>query len=100
MKKRIQILLIFPVVIIGLGVLSTNQAFAADDYTISIGTISYTAQPNVLTRSSPVPSVVADYENVQMEKSCYVGETFSLTAIIVPSNAYVGEVIATPNSLS
>lgn len=96
MKKKIQVLLIFLIVIIGLGILSANQVFAEDNYSISIGTISYASQPNVLTRNvPPTPDVVANHENVQVEKSCYVGEAFSLTAIIVPSNAYVGEVVWT-----
>lgn len=96
MNKKIQLLLIFLVVMIGMVFLSTNYVFATDDYTISIGTISYASDPNVLMRNvPPAPESVANHENVQVEKSCYTGEAFSLTAIIVPSNAYVGEVVWT-----
>ena len=75
--------------------ITTNQAFAEDNYSLEIKPISFSVQPNVLTRNMAGTSAMAqkNHENVQVNKTCYTGETFSLTAIIVPSNAYVGEVI-------
>ena len=99
MKKKIQILLIFLIVIIGFGIATAPSVFAEDDYSISIKPIDFSAPPNVLMRGINVPEQAqrAGHENVTVVKSCYTGETFSLTAIIVPSNAYVGEVVWTVN---
>lgn len=30
--------------------------------------------------------------NVKIDKQCYTGETFALSAVIIPANAYVGRV--------
>ena len=92
MKRKIQILLFFLLAMVFLVAIGSNQAFATEDYSLSIEPIDYKPQMNLMQRSVSVPSAVSDFENVQVEKYCYAGETFSLTAIIVPSNAYVGKV--------
>ena len=92
MKKKIQVMLFFLIMIVLVGIIGSNQVFAADEYSLSIEPISYSPQSNLMQRSVTVPSAVSDFENVQVDKYCYTGETFSLTAIIVPANAYVGKV--------
>lgn len=95
MKKKIHVLVFFLIMMTCLCLITTNQAFAEDNYSLEIKPISFSVQPNVLTRNMAGTSAMAqkNHENVQVNKTCYTGETFSLTAIIVPSNAYVGEVI-------